>query len=384
MRFLTMTVIAVALVACQPQTNPAPTPAPAEAPAAAPVDMHNSRNSIDWIGSYEGLLPCSDCGGVLMRVTLHEKGSFALEERRLDTAFNQTLSEGQVVWETGGNTIALDTQLGARRFAVGEGGLLLLEGDQVRGEWSQTGTVLTRSPFTGSEVPLGTAEMLANHRWTVVDARDPDNQRIAALFPAADRPFRISFAGGSLHADGGCNGLRAGYTLDTAGVLSLVGGASTMMACDASLMEADAALARVLQSPLRTAIVGGLEPALALRASEGSVLVLRGELTHEARLGEPTRVFLEVAAETVACDSGPRADGQCLQVREISFDEQGLPVGEPSEWRPFMQEIEGYQHQAGIRNVLRLKRFAAGAGAADGVYVLDLVVQSEVVEKPAG
>lgn len=383
MRLLTMTLIAVALVACQPQNSPAPTPSPAEAPAAAPVDMHNSRNSIDWIGSYEGLLPCTDCAGVLMRVTLHEKGSFALEERRLDTTFEQAVSEGEVVWETGDNTITLDTQSGARRFAVGEGGLLLLEGGQVRGEWGQTGMILTRSPFTGSEVPLGAAETLANHRWTLVDARDPDNQRIAAMFPSADRPFRITFSEDSLHADGGCNGVRAGYTLDTAGVLSVAAGPSTMMACDAPLMEADAALARVLQSPLRTAMVGGMEPALALRASEGSVLVLRGELTHEARFGEPTRVFLEVDPETVACEGGTRSDGQCLQVREITFDDQGLKVGEPSEWRVFPAAIEGYEHKSGIRNVLRLKRFATEAGAADGVYVLDLVVQSEVVESAA-
>lgn len=277
MRVLTMTLIAVALVACQPQSAPAPTPAPAETPAAVPADMPNSRNSIDWIGGYEGLLPCADCAGVLMRVTLHEKGSFALEERRLDSAFKETASRGEVVWEAGDNTIALDTQLGTRRFAVGERGLLLLEGDEVRGEWSRTGMLLTRPPFTGSEVPLGAAEMLANHRWTLVDARDSTNQRIAAVFPSADRPFRFSFAEDTLLAEGGCNGFRAGYTLDAAGVLSVVAGPSTMMACDGPLEEADAALARVLQSPLQTAISGGLEPALALLAPDGSVLVLRGE-----------------------------------------------------------------------------------------------------------
>jgi heat shock protein HslJ len=379
-----MTVIAAVLAACQPQSSPAPTSAPAETPAATPVDMHTSRNSIDWIGTFEGLLPCSDCAGVLMRVTLHEKGSFALEERRVDAAFAQIASQGEVVWEAGDNTISLGTQAGVRRFAVGEGGLQLLQGDQTRGEWSQTGTILTRSPFTGSEEPLTVAQVLVNHRWTLVDARDASNQRVAALFPSPDRTFRVSFSADALHAEGGCNGVRAGYTLDESGSLSLTAGASTMMACDAALMEADAALARALQSPLQTATSGGMEPALALRAPDGSVLVLRGELTHEARLGEATRVFLEVDSQTVACEGGARGDGQCLRAREITFDDQGIKVGEPSEWSAFPNAIEGYEHKPGIRNVLRLKRFAPGAGAPEGAYVLDLVVESEVVEPAAG
>jgi hypothetical protein len=69
-------------------------------------------------------------------------------------------------------------------------------------------------------------------------------------------------------------------------------------------------------------------------------------------------------------------------VRERTFDEQGLLVGEPAEWQAFTADIEGYQHAPGIRNVLRVKRFqpAAGPGVPAGpIYVLDLVVESEVV-----
>ena len=28
---------------------------------APPADMHNSRNSLDWAGTYEGVLACADC-----------------------------------------------------------------------------------------------------------------------------------------------------------------------------------------------------------------------------------------------------------------------------------------------------------------------------------
>ena len=48
------------------------------------------------------------------------------------------------------------------------------------------------------------------------------------------------------------------------------------------------------------------------------------------------------------------------------------------------QNIEGYTHEAGIRNVLRVKRFNVKnppAGAPSVAYVLDIVVESEVVKQ---
>jgi len=69
-------------------------------------------------------------------------------------------------------------------------------------------------------------------------------------------------------------------------------------------------------------------------------------------------------------------------VCERRFDEQGLAVGVPGAWLPFAATIEGYTHEPGVRNVLRLKRFdraAAGSGATY-LYVLDMVVESETVK----
>ena len=126
----------------------------------------------------------------------------------------------------------------------------------------------------------------------------------------------------------------------------------------------------------------GPPPSLRLMAPTGARLVLTGEATHEARYGPGTLIFLEVAAQTVACKSAPSAAAVCLQVRERKYDAQGLVVGTPGEWRPFSDSIEGFTHQAGERKVLRVKRFerkpAAGGGSAF-VYVLDLVVETEIV-----
>ena len=37
---------------------------------AVPDPAHNSRNSLDWAGIYEGVLPCADCPGIQTRLTL--------------------------------------------------------------------------------------------------------------------------------------------------------------------------------------------------------------------------------------------------------------------------------------------------------------------------
>lgn len=384
MRLVTMTVIAAVLAACQPQSNPAPTTAPAETPAATPVDMHTSRNSLSWAGVYEGILACADCAGVSTQLTLGQDGGFSLVSRRLVPDAEATTVDGQFEWEAGDRSITFSTPAGRSRFAVGERGLLLLEGETLRTGWGEQGMILTKLTPAEVEARASMDAMLANHRWALVDARGSDNQRINSLLLGDEHAFSIQFSDSRFGARGGCNGLAGSFTLDPSGLLAVSGTMSTMMACEPALMEADAALASALRDPMQTVLNGGEQPTLALLTGTGAVLLLRGELTHEARLGEATRVFLEVDAQTVACEGGSRGDGQCLRAREITFDDQGIKVGEPSEWSAFPSAIEGYEHKPGIRNVLRLKRFAPGAGAPEGAYVLDLVVESEVVEPAAG
>jgi uncharacterized lipoprotein NlpE involved in copper resistance len=47
-------------------------------PPTRPPDIHNSRNSLDWAGAYEGVLTCADCPGAKTRLTLNHDGSYRL------------------------------------------------------------------------------------------------------------------------------------------------------------------------------------------------------------------------------------------------------------------------------------------------------------------
>jgi Domain of unknown function (DUF4377) len=52
----------------------------------------------------------------------------------------------------------------------------------------------------------------------------------------------------------------------------------------------------------------------------------------------------------------PSPNTRCLQYRERHYDDKGLVVGTPGEWKPLTTNIEGLTHREGVRNVLRVRR----------------------------
>jgi heat shock protein HslJ len=382
MRYLLLALFAVALAGCQPEkTTDLPGVTSPEPDPASVIDTHTSRIALDWAGVYEGLLGCTDCAGIHTQLTLEPDGRFEVVTRRLVRAAEPSSAWGQFEWEPGGNTIVLGAEGGQQRYAVGEGRLLLLETGQTQPAWDRAGAILSQSSQDWRSTRQELGDLLEDHRWTLADATNAANRRIDTLFPDAERSFAFNFSGSRVHVQGGCNGFRGAFATDPDGLLEVTGTISTLMACAAPLMEADAALSALMAEPLETVVVRGVGPTLVLLTSAGDALVLKGELTPEARFGAPTTVFLEIAAQAVECEGSLRGDGLCLQVREIRFDEQGLRVGTPTEWQAFTADIEGYRHEPGIRNVLRVNRFepAAGPDMPHGpIYLLDLVVESEV------
>jgi len=222
------------------------------------------------------------------------------------------------------------------------------------------------------------AQRLQSQHWLLKQATAADGTRIDALFARDDKPVTLDFADGRLSVSNTCNRLGGGYTLDN-GTLKVGAMASTMMACtDKALMALDEAVSSRLQGELKAA--QGADGALTLTTGKGDVLVFAPEPTAETRYGGPGEtVFLEVAAKTQKCSHPLIPDYQCLQVREVKFDDKGLKQGEPGKFENFYGSIEGYTHEDGVRNVVRVKRFAVKNPPADApsqAYVLDMVVES--------
>jgi heat shock protein HslJ len=223
---------------------------------------------------------------------------------------------------------------------------------------------------------------LQNHVWTLQSGSEASGQPIDGLMPPG-QAFVLRFDGARLAVTGGCNNMTGSWRLSPQNQLLVGRLAATMKACEAALMKADTVLSAVLAQHLDVQLEAGAAPSLRLVSPSRQTLVLAGQPTLESLYGKATRIFLEVAPQTVECVSGVMR-GQCLQVRERRFDDQGLRIEPPGEWRIFHGGIEGYTHQPGVRNVLRIDRYQRKQVPADAsryVYVLDLVVESEIVKQ---
>lgn len=238
----------------------------------------------------------------------------------------------------------------------------------------------TPTATTAPAAQAADASLLPKYHWKLNEATDAQGQRIATLFARADQPVQLDFRDGRVAVSNTCNRMGGTYTVAdgslTAGRL-----VSTQMACtDSAVMALDQEVGKRLEGTLKMATTAGDTPTLTLTTATGDVLAFTGEPTAETRYGGTgERVFLEVASETKPCSHPLIPDKQCLQVREVKYDDKGLKVGTPGEFEHFYDSIEGYTHEPGVRNVLRVDRYTVKNPPADGssnAYVLDMVVES--------
>lgn len=227
------------------------------------------------------------------------------------------------------------------------------------------------------------APTLLTHYWDFSAAYDARGQA-AAWRVNGQAPLRLQFDERQLAVRNLCNNMGAGYVAE-GGRLQVNRPMSTLRACaDRELMQLEQRVAAQLPQMQRYELRGGAAPVLVLHFADGSRWELAGTPTPATRYGSAgERVFLEVAPERVACNHPLMPGAQCLRVRDVRFADNGIKQG-VGEWRIFQGEIEGYQHERGIRNVLRLQRYPftkpgqpQPADAPSHAYVLDMVVESE-------
>ncbi|MDR2683591.1 MAG: copper resistance protein NlpE [Dysgonamonadaceae bacterium] len=128
-----LAVLLVGLGACQSKSKPGE-----QAPYANAIDtIHTSKNCLDWGGSYTGIIPCADCGGIRVRLTLNADETYALQYQYLGKGDDKVSStSGRFTWKADGSTIVLDSGDYPPYYAVGERFLIQLDrdGNRITGE----------------------------------------------------------------------------------------------------------------------------------------------------------------------------------------------------------------------------------------------------------
>ncbi|MCL1668904.1 copper resistance protein NlpE [Elizabethkingia ursingii] len=91
-------------------------------------DGHNSQNSLDWAGTYEGTLPCADCPGIKTTITLKDDNTYTMTEEYVDKK-TKAEDKGKFEWDKSGGKISLVSKDGKRQYMVGENQLIHLDMD---------------------------------------------------------------------------------------------------------------------------------------------------------------------------------------------------------------------------------------------------------------
>jgi heat shock protein HslJ len=90
----------------------------------------NSRTSLDWDGTYRGMLPCADCEGILLEITLSTDEQYYANMRYLGKAEGSFHHSGSFDWDATGGIITLrglDPEDASQQYRVGENVLIKLD-----------------------------------------------------------------------------------------------------------------------------------------------------------------------------------------------------------------------------------------------------------------
>ena len=105
------------------------------------IDGHNSQNSLDWSGTYKGIIPCADCEGIATEIVLNSDMTFVKIIKYLGKNENEVLEEnGSFVWDKTGTIVVLNVSGDSpKRYKVGENKLIQLdmEGKAITGLLAQ-------------------------------------------------------------------------------------------------------------------------------------------------------------------------------------------------------------------------------------------------------
>lgn len=199
----------------------------------------NSRNSLDWHGTYTGVLPCADCEGLLTTITLGSDLTFkrsTIYKGKDEKAFEES---GRFTWDKSGGSIKLEGISNAPdRYLVGENKLvqLDLEGKVIRGDLADMYVLQKVLPPVKDPV-------LEGKKWKLVEI---NGKPVDFKGKMPDAFIFFDEAEQRINGFGGCNTFFGSYELREGNRVTFSKMGSTMMSC--LNMETERALLKVLET----------------------------------------------------------------------------------------------------------------------------------------
>jgi len=192
---------------------------------------HNSRNSLDWSGTYQGTLPCADCPGIRYTITLDEDNSYQLKTQYLERGDSVFTESGKFNWDDKGGQITLAER--GEKFQVGENRLfhLDMEGNRITGGLAEY-YVLNK-----------VTESITGRYWKLIEV---SGKTVMDGTTQKEPYIQLNSEDNRLEATGGCNGMGGTYELSDPNRIKFSQLMGTLMACEN--MEVENGLKRALEA----------------------------------------------------------------------------------------------------------------------------------------
>ena len=187
-------------------------------------DQHNSQNSLDWAGIYQGQLPCADCSGINTVITLNMDGTYTRQykyEGRDDSTYKDS---GSFSWGKAGSVVRLETQTGQQLYKVIENGLIQLD---------QAGKPVTGSAAGAYTLTKLDQQSIEEKYWKLTQLNGQ-----AIHFSGNKEPYMILKSSDStVKGFAGCNGFGGHFERKAGNRIQFSKMISTMMACSDLALE---------------------------------------------------------------------------------------------------------------------------------------------------
>ena len=228
--------LAIILLSCNNKKAENPPLAPTEIATDTIVEpeTHSAKNSLAYLGSYRGKLPCADCSGIETSLELSEDFSYRLSRKYLGKSDKTVEQKGTYSWNKAGDAIVLENiKNEPNQYLVGENSLTQLDmnGNKIDGKLASLYLLKKESDAQAETADALTPSQLkfdiVGTHWKLTELNGKPVTNINK-----EKEFFIDFKpAGDFNAFAGCNNMRGHYELGKDSGIKFLRVMSTMMAC---------------------------------------------------------------------------------------------------------------------------------------------------------
>jgi len=196
-------------------------------PSAEPASLtKDAQNTLEWQGTYFGILPCASCAGIETEITLNKNSTFYLIKNYVGKDMLTDTLSGAFSWHSDQSVIALDIHIPGYEntlFSVRENTLIQLDksGNLITGDLAGL-YILTK---TGNQD-------IEDKRWQLIEIFGK------TIEGSPDSDYMVLHSKNqTIIARAHCNTLRFTYRIREGNSFYALAGPSTKMACGDSIEE---------------------------------------------------------------------------------------------------------------------------------------------------